>query len=783
MKKLIISSLFATAILTAGATPLSPSEALAAATGQSSGPWHIPAANAATLAYTGTEARAYAFNMNRPEGGFVIVAGDTDFAYPLLGYSETGTINAANMPDGLKWFIDSQRPLPANVVYAPLNKPEIANMVHTKWNQSAPYNNLCPEINGTHCMTGCGATAMAQVMKFWEHPATGYSSTEYYWENGNQKLTYDFTADTYDWTNMTDTYDANSTPAQNLAVAQLMRACGMASSMGYGTELSSTYGINLIAGLVNYFRYDYSIYTAYRKNFSLNGWNELIYNSLAEGEPVIYTGVSSLGGHAFVISGYRMTDNFDYFYVNWGWGGMSDGYFLLSNLDPVNHGIGGGLGAFCLEQSAILNIKPLQQGSDFTPYFIIVGERFVPSNRSVRRSSRVEFSVAPGVGQSADYCGIANYSIVDMTIEYGVKLVPTGGGSPQYLGIGVETNVPVYNGYTGYNIAGESFPASGSYRVTPAVKYAGKWYDVYSNYLTPSDIIVECSESTLTFKSNSDAEVLTISDINIGDGILVRDSSLGITATLTAGHTGFSGLVRPVLINNENAVVAEAEAFFPDLDTNASTDFNTDLHFSPMPENGTYSLVFITEYYEIVSASTTADLKVTVADANIPAKVRVSAASVNGIVMSATTPAELESPALSVKFTLDCSEGNFNSPVSLLIVDSSRTKVIETEARRITLGPGEHVSVTFEATPQLTRGDIYYLTARDTAADKELGDMYPFTVEVEEPENGITEIDADSTGPQTRFYTLQGVRVATPRAGNIYIMQRPLQRPVKVIVR
>lgn len=336
----------------------------------------MTAADTPVLVYTEeVNAQPAAYLFDRGEGnGYLIVSADDEVA-PLLGYSDAGIIDVTDMPDGLRYWLGYYAAEIENVrtngtvsvLAASPARKAIAPMVATRWNQSAPYNNMCPTSGSDRCVTGCVATALAQVMKYHNWPPKGQGSNSYTWKNSTLSL--DFSTVTYDWDNMLDVYDSSATAAQNNAVANLMYSCGIAVNMNYGTGASGAVSKNCGNALVNYFNYDASLRYLERDFYALSDWEDEVYNSLASGCPVLYGGQSESGGHEFVCDGYSSDG---YFHFNWGWGGMSDGYFRLTALNPGAQGIGGaGSGAgYNFGQDIIVGIKPYAGQSTFAPVLV-----------------------------------------------------------------------------------------------------------------------------------------------------------------------------------------------------------------------------------------------------------------------------------------------------------------------------------------------------------------------------------------------------------------------------
>ena len=317
--------------------------------------------------------------------GFVIVSAD-DIATPILGYSENGAFSPENIPvNVLEWLhgyedeiqygiengISASAEIAADweklsngMAISPKRSRSVNALVQTRWNQSAPYNNLCPydSDEGERTVTGCVATAMAQIMKYWNYPTQGngrvsYNATGY----GNQ--TANFGNTTYDWSNMLNTYTNSATSAQKNAVATLMYHCGVAVQMSYGVSSAGGSGAVTVGSsngtaeyaMKNYFLYKNTLVGCYRNNFSDTDWKNKLTTDLDAGRPIIYTGRGDGGGHCFICDGYNSSSQFHF---NWGWGGYCDGFYAINSLAPGTGGIGSGNGTYNESQSAIFGIEP-----------------------------------------------------------------------------------------------------------------------------------------------------------------------------------------------------------------------------------------------------------------------------------------------------------------------------------------------------------------------------------------------------------------------------------------
>ena len=318
----------------------------------------LRSAGASSLAYTfeqeGTNA-IYVYN-NEAQQSFVLVAGD-DRVAPILGYSDRSTFDYANLPINAKAFFEqyaqeiaSLRADEAEEEAKPIITFDTAvePLLKSKWGQQDPYNLYAPAIEGEKTPSGCVATAMAQVMYYHQWPERGTGSVSYTSisdplndsKSVNFDLSADFSQSVYQWDQMTDTYDANSTEASRQAVAKLLQDCGIAVKMNYALGGSGSSNDAAPYALVNYFKYDKGIRTCHAYTMSDSAWVCLLKGELDAKRPMLHMGDLPIGGgHAFVCDGYNKEG---YFHINWGWDGDSDGYFLLTNLAPKRHGTGGG---------------------------------------------------------------------------------------------------------------------------------------------------------------------------------------------------------------------------------------------------------------------------------------------------------------------------------------------------------------------------------------------------------------------------------------------------------
>ena len=290
---------------------------------------------------------------NNDAGGFVIIAGD-DAVAPVLGYTSTGAFDANNLPEGLKDLLKSYEQQ-----IAALGKNYKANTTSTraeftgekllntaKWNQGAPFNKYTPN----NYVTGCVATAGAIVMKHHGYPAKGVGSHSYTW-NG-QNLTASFEHD-YDWANMPGRYTGDNDAAFD-GVARLMSDLGIAVNMQYANGGSASALEDLVTALKKYF--GYSKYARHLKieDLGAEAWNGRLRAEIDANRPVLYSAAdSNVGGHSFVIDGYKDES----FSVNWGWGGYCDGFYRIGALNPEVDGTPQG-DQYNSSQAAVFALQP-----------------------------------------------------------------------------------------------------------------------------------------------------------------------------------------------------------------------------------------------------------------------------------------------------------------------------------------------------------------------------------------------------------------------------------------
>lgn len=357
-------------------------------------------------------ANYYVFNTS-DGSAFVIVAGD-DRAEAVLGYGE-GTIDMDRMPDNLQWLLDTyseqmeylhSNPGARVERAAPYNDVTIPPMVTCNWSQSEPYYNMCPVVDGERSVTGCVATAMAQVMYYWQYPAEAPALRAY--TTRSRRIHCPALASSpIDWANMVDSYAGEYTSQQANAVALLMRYCGQSCQMDYSPNGSGSYVENQLQGM-HLFGYTSATMLS-RSDYSIEQWDALMQEDMLAGRPILYAGVDALaGGHAFVLDGYYDGR----YHINWGWGGTGDGYFMLGAFNVRGY-------TFTSQQEMLHNVHPSTTSPAQADYDFAMGKVYYKYTDDASG-----LLVTAGDTQSTAYQGTV---VVPDSVDHGGKRLPVVG--------------------------------------------------------------------------------------------------------------------------------------------------------------------------------------------------------------------------------------------------------------------------------------------------------------------------------------------------------------------
>ena len=618
---------------------------------------------------------------NTAGNGFVIVSGESN-TEEVLGYSDGGAFDPANIPPAMLDLFDQYK---SEISYAATldidtetassvvpSRKAIAPLCATKWNQGAPFNNMCPMYDASQrCVTGCTATAMAQVMKYHNHPAKGTGSMTYTPTiNGTAtELSLDFSQTTFDWDNMLNVYSSSATEAQNNAVATLMYNCGVACQMGYGLSSGASH-TNAVKGYASYFGYDKSVKQTHRKFYSITGWNDLVYNELANNRPVHYAGYNSEAGHSYVCDGY---DKDEYFHINWGWGGMSDGYFKLSALTPSNQGIGGSNAGYNANQEIIYNIKP-DEGGNYC-YEAEYGGEFKTTSTTVSKTSSgtVAFNFV-------DF-GIMSSDPGTVSFLMGIYAENTTTNQRTFIGC-TNVNYELYCGYTYHlnnnttvqkiNVSDLAALDEGTYKLYPAFKLTN--LDVVGIAKVPYGVANYCNmtigESTITFsKPTVEKPKLQVDDITFNSEFFVG-KMYSVTATITNTGAEYCDLIYPVIADSNLETTKIGDGLIYSLLKGETVTHDLIATVASDLEPGDYEFFLINASGDIISD-----------------RYQISVSTVpDGYSIKASTPVfegdmnNIDSRNMAVTTTISCDEGYYAGTVyAVWFVDGYSFAMTESE--------------------------------------------------------------------------------------------------------
>ena len=550
---------------------------------------------------------AYYYVFNADGGnGYVIVSGD-DRTPEILGYVDEGSFDPNNIPenmkswlqlyeDQIKFIVDNNITVNRNAVRArakaQATRRSVPELLTTRWNQGEPYNITCPDYyleddtkeqtpfpRRSRPATGCTATAMAQVMNFYRFPAAtksvipGYSITYTSKTNGSQATVSQQAIPKntpIDWDNMQDRYSWENGHVANVhdsAVANLMHMCGQAVNMHYGPSSGANFSAE---AYIKYFGFDNSCYVGERGDYSIDDWFDMIYNEISQGYPVLFSGFSSGGGHAFVLDGY---DGDNLFHVNWGWGGGSNGWFLVGILNPGdNSGIGASSSSdgYSMSQRALFNLR-LPDDNKYDTYLDI---------KDVAVSGT---SILSTFVNKTGAAGSFNIGIVRIAEDGTLALV---GNSQSLLNMSNNTTSPQKS----FIIKGKL--PEGTYHLSPASKSnrSSEWRPKYNMRTQYVEAVVGADGS------------VTLTPYNISAG-----SSISID-TITFPGTRIVGKEQEVKVtyrNNGNEYFKEVRMFASQTNEKIYTDSRSIVavrkddkvdvsYFFEPKETGTYNLWFCT---------------------------------------------------------------------------------------------------------------------------------------------------------------------------------------------
>ncbi len=666
------------------------------------------------LAHTSTS--YYAFNRGE-RAGFVLVATEDCFSKEILGYADKGTFDIDNLPPNMRWWLgEYDRALEAKkrtsnqrqkVItgtkqkVARAERAEINPLLSCTWGQGEPYNAMCPIYEGTQCVTGCTATAIAQLLYYNKYPETGEGELEYEWKVNDISqgtLSSNFSQHIYNYNAMTDTYDNSSSQESRDAVAQLMYDAGIASQMGYGPYESSAYTHNAAYGLVHYFKYDKSTIPLSRDYYEDGEWIDMMYESLASFYPIYYTGYQEAGGHAFVCDGYRD----GYFHFNWGWDGNQNGYFLINNM------------GYNLHQEAMFNLHPAQANSEYT--VLMYCENDFTFNR-------VENSHAIFSG------GFYNYSLTTQHLTLGLKVVNSDNSITWVESYNTD-NLDHYYGYKTLTVNLSGFPSTdGEYLVYPAYRdnATGTWYEMRTK--TSSDkryLIANVSGNNITFSTPEETApeegTLTFTKLNEPEIIAEKEFSVQFRITNT-GEDFVDDITLHLLSEGTYNSFSKSNPISVNLPTGNSTEVTFSI-MAPITA-GNYDLVIANSNNMVISNRYT----ITVNENSESTILSLSSLKIEN---ANNVPID----NINVSAQISCERGAYNGSIGFAMFTEDLATNLGLVYQEFSIAANETKEVSYTGTfKDIEEGKKYYLVTVYLADDhwQILGDGQFFTI-AKEPE-------------------------------------------------
>lgn len=543
------------------------------------------------------EVPAYYVFPNGEGKGFTVVSGD-DRLPEVVGYSDKGTYDEENLPSNYVGFMKAYEEMvgqldngdsraSASIAEAKAlrssgyQQPAVAPLLgNIQWNQMIPYNNMCPMYNSTNrSVTGCVATAMAQVMMYYQYPKTLQADIPAYVTRTKYlSIPQINKGESYDWNNMLPQYASyeplNYTDAQAAAVAKLLYHCGAACEMDYGPSS----GANVTPAILStYFGYDSDLMQDLTRDaFTLAEWSQIMDKELSAKRPILYSGRSSDGGHEFVCDG---TDGNGLYHINWGWGGYQDGYFDVTILNPDKGGAGSGSAPDGYNQycSMIVGIAP-DNGKVDEPLVDVAPVVMLGSGRSSLGFTKSTRSKVTETFRVTTNNLLSNQSAKDFTgyFAYGIQQA-NGIYKPLSKSSSISIEHPEADGLT-HNQNISLFQFDYAFPIGKTTLYGlystdgNEWKRCGYLYMTP--FVVEATETTLTI-----AKTPLSADIVAQDELLSeQDNTLMLTVSNDADfeHLGMINVYTSTI--NEKPSDPSEQIYFTILSKSSST---REVTFSP----------------------------------------------------------------------------------------------------------------------------------------------------------------------------------------------------------
>jgi len=625
----------------------------------------------------------YVFNIGK-QNGFVVVAADDKVGELILGYSENGTFDSSNIPDNMKWWLGEYD---RQIEYAVKNNlPTVSSasvsgnarykniepLLASRWGQNDPYNTYCPEVNGKLCPTGCVATALSQVMRHNKWPDRGVGT-----KDGT-----DFSTIAFNWDAMTDTYSSSSSEESKEAVARLMRTVGIAAEMKYELDGSGTSNAAAKNALVDHMKYSGATLIS-RRMMSGTAWLQLIHDNLSRNHPMYYDGVTdSNEGHAFVCDGYKD----GYIHINWGWDGMSDGYFVIDALDPAVQGTGGSIGGFNLYQSVIVDIlNPNLPGEKYLRPSSYVAMKV--QNATYTRSENLQFTgTLSCVTNESKFC-------------LGVRVCNTSTGEVSYIkAADTYTNDNSSMALKGLTISLSELPsADGTYSLEP-VAYgfdSNWWYPVLNMFTTNTAYKAVVAGDNVTVSSG--AAITLSAEAPVAPEKTYAGEKNTFKAVVGCNDaTTYRGRIYLGFRSGDNLIVKESDT---NINIYGSFPCETDITVLAPDAVGEYAVAVYSDVMGKNRISDETPVSIVMRDATLTVSKQLKVDNVGGV----------DPDNFKVTAKVTCSVRDFNGKIAAVVYDLDTNAAVDTVFSNMNVKSGATATVT--VTGKLTKvqgGKMYY---------------------------------------------------------------------------
>ena len=487
------------------------------------------------------------------DGFYICEAGDDGYAVisadermtPVLGFSQSKGFDTANIPAGLQELLDGYtREYKALVSSKPIRlskhkiegvKDQVGPLFITQWAQGAPFNNRCPELGGERCITGCVAISTSQTLYYYKYPDSPTGSVDYSTRTNQIPIKEDLSTFKFNWPYIRGSYKNEASAEECDAVADLVYACAVAVQMDFGLKESAASSISQVKALVENFGYDPDIACIHKDYMSSNDWQELMLNELNNERPIVYAAVSpSVGGHSFIVDGYKAAENgYPFYHVNWGWAGHCDDFFKLSALEADGD-------EYTQGHEAIIGIKPDNGIRDTENFWqakeaILSSARINPNNThkfSITLNNLFNYSYKTFRGKIEFYLVDGNHKETLVAVQ-GLNNVPFGYGLST---LNVEATLP-------QNIE------EGDY--TLIIRSKASDSDNYETVTYPSPLTLTVTTITESYTPKMQVNDLT----NVGEGWTGLSVALRATLPRNGATKPFTGWMQLAVADEDGNIL------------------------------------------------------------------------------------------------------------------------------------------------------------------------------------------------------------------------------------